>query len=313
MGRCLATLFSQPQVSSIVVGRNEMYWVTSTARADGGSTRAIWKESLGGGAPAVLYDAFKDRDEPWDYRQANQLAVDATSLYWSHAPSDNVDVLSMPVDASHPPEVIATGGWNTACGVAVDQNNIYWATSYKDGYVMKASLNGTHEVSQLATGQMRCPSNLTVDGGRVYWLECSTISCGATLLMTLSQAGEKPQPESLLTWQDGWGRFAVGPTGIYWTDAIGGSVMGLTVGAAPRPRFMASDLDTPRDIAIDGSHAYWTSFAGGQVLELDLINGTRSVLATGQNQPRGLVIDATSIYWIVTAGDSEAVMRLTPK
>jgi sugar lactone lactonase YvrE len=260
-----------------------------------------------------LYDAFKDREEPWGYREEDQLTADATSLYWSHAPSDAVEVIRMPVDTSRPPEVFAAGGTNMACGIAVDQTSLYWVTSYKDGYVMKASLNRTSEASRLATGQMHCPSNLTVHGGRIYWLQYSSTSGESTLLMTLSQADDKPQPLSLATWQESWGRFAVGPTGIYWTDPKGGSVMSLPTGGAPLPTIVASGLDTPRDIALDGSHAYWTSFGGGQVLELDLNNGTTSILATGQNQPRGLVVDATSVYWIVTAGDSDAVMKLTPK
>src|SRR5262245_64271807 len=53
--------------------------------------------------------------------------------------------------------------------------------------------------------------------------------------------------------------------GVFWTNHLGGQVVGLTAGGAPK--VIADHQDYPLGIAIDQTDVYWTTLNGGTVVK----------------------------------------------
>jgi hypothetical protein len=128
------------------------------------------------------------------------LAVDATSVYWTTQPIGNpsagsvvkVPIAGGPTTTRVPktggtPQTIATGQ-RAANGIAADGTSIYWVTAgtfNQDGTVMKAPKAGGQAVT-LASSQAS-PGAIAVDDHCVYWVNVGTSptndSDGAVVMM----------------------------------------------------------------------------------------------------------------------------------
>jgi hypothetical protein len=79
-------------------------------------------------------------------------------------------------------------------------------------------------------------------------------------------------------------------------DCLGGAC----ASGACQPFALASQEQSPTDIAIDGVNAYWVDVAGGTVkaCALDGCGGNPTVLASGQGQPISVAVSAGNLYWV---------------
>ena len=319
MGRCLTTLLTQDRVPSFVVAHTGVYWLNTVPAADGGSTPALWRAGLDGGAPSILTTkcgyCYKASPLAANNLYCTPLIADATNLYCTRGYGDNDYVARMPLDGSSEPAFLTGGDWFSILELALDASNLYWSTCYKDSYIKMSSLDGAGKPSEVAWNGPSCPSNLVPHDYGLYWLGNSAPSEGGdttSLLKTsMTQNGAKPIP--LLDWNKNWGRFAVGDAAIYWTDPDQGAVMALPLDGGNSPSPIITGLDSPQDLAVDAGHVYWASRNGGTILKLSLSDSALTVLATGQNRPHGIAIDPTSVYWISTDGGRDTIMKVSPK
>src|SRR5215470_11861470 len=86
--------------------------------------------------------------------------------------------------------------------------------------------------------------------------------------------------------------------GVFWTNHLGGQVMALAAGGAPK--VLADHQDYPLAIAVDQSDVYWTTLNGGTVTKVAKAGGKPITLASGQFGPSGIAIDDSNVYWTNT-------------
>ena len=222
-----------------------------------------------------------------------QIAVDATSVYWTTVGSGNV----MKVSLNGGTPVVLASGQNQPFPIAVDATSVYWTTV--DGNVMKVSLNGGTPVV-LASGQAE-PSSIAVDATSVYW----TTSANIGTVMSVPLGGGAPT--TLATHQAGPFCIALDATNVYWTnDAVsGGGVMSVAL-AGGAPVELASGQLSPSALVLDSANIYWIkdtvaeSPASQILMKLPLSGGTPTQFTSlGANYVLGsvLAIDATNIYY----------------
>jgi hypothetical protein len=79
-----------------------------------------------------------------------------------------------------------------------------------------------------------------------------------------------------------------------------GCLGGTCSAAACQPVVLASQEQSPTDIAVDGTNAYWVDLAGGTVKACALggCGGNPTVLASGQGQPIAVAVSAGNVYWV---------------
>jgi len=145
--RCLTTLVTGLESSSIVVNGTGVYWLGMLPLQDPIPTPTIWKVPLDGGTAT-----------PFLAEPCGQLAATETSLYctptWISVESSKTanNVYAIPLDRMTP-VLLATGPLD-AGDLAVDARYVYWNTSnfycssvpelrLTNSYIMKAPLDGS--------------------------------------------------------------------------------------------------------------------------------------------------------------------------
>jgi hypothetical protein len=272
----------------------------------------------------------------------SQLAVDATSLYWT----DNNDVLKVGVGGGA--VVTLVSGTQPTGYIAVDATNVYWTTA---DAVWKAPLAGG-TLTTLAPGQ-NSPSGMTVDAKNVYWVNLDAAGTGSIVAVPISGgtpvtlAAGRNGPRSLVVvasqvvWVEGESVWAIGVTGgtptslasvtgfsdiaslaFNGTDIYFGAANGTDWGAIEKvapsggaPTSLVSNVPWPAFIAADGMGIYWsTLYSGGGhtnggTIASAALDGSAvcNIASTGHGPP--IAIDATSIYW----ADGNHLMKATPK
>jgi hypothetical protein len=217
----------------------------------------------------------------WD---ANDIAVDSSSIYW-----DNFDgqIVSEPLVGGTPATL---GSWSSDSigGLALDTSNIYWADTF--GVFSMSKQGGTASTLLSRSGSRW---RTVTDGSSVYWTDTTGVY-GVTL------AGAVISTLSTVT--DAYG-LGVDSTSVYFTQRSVGNVMsvGKTGGT---PATLASGQDTPYDLRVQAPYVYWVNYDApptgvGAVMRVALTGGipqTMSVNAEA-NFPQGITVDSNFVYW----------------
>jgi sugar lactone lactonase YvrE len=180
----------------------------------------------------------------------------------------------------------------SADGVALDADNIYWTNLGPAAVVKLAKAGGSPTTLYSEKGQSFI--NVTVGPSTVYWTTVDNpagilgISIGGGSVTTLA-----PVAPGAVT--------SLGLFGgnLYWTTAD--SVIELPA-AGGTPTTLASKQAAPSDVVVDDTGLYWTdtnpgSKPSGTIMKLATGSSAPVTLASGQNAPLSLAVDATSVYW----------------
>jgi hypothetical protein len=102
---------------------------------------------------------------------------------------------------------------------------------------------------------------------------------------------------------------AVGPTGVYWTQASAcGTVSTVPIGGGSAT-VLAAGQNQPTGIALDQSDVYWVNNGDGTVMRAPLAGGSVTQLATQQAGAFSIAVDDAAVYWTTNVG-AGTVMKL---
>jgi hypothetical protein len=196
-------------------------------------------------------------------------------------------------------------GLKRPTALVVYGGKLYFAdfgTDYYDGSVWELPLDASGPLVPVAQAQ-RGPDGLAVDATGVYW--------SAQALMRASLDGTNQTQLVTGTVND---PIAVGPSGVYGTGSVAGSL--TTVVRVPLAGGSLSALALPSSLgrsmqsygfALDATSVYWTTFDDPtSIKKMPLEGGTPQTLATTPGAGGGIVLHGGNAYWVA----SSAVMSV---
>jgi hypothetical protein len=300
-----ATLYGAEDVETacIAIDSTAVYWGQAPPNIYYGGVPAapgvaIMKMSRAGGVPQTLA-SFTSQLAPHD------IAVDATSVYWTMASSILPSpvsgfIMKVPIGGGTPVTLAST---RSPGFIAVDSTSVYWTdagTGTGDGTVMKATLDGK-QVTTLA--QTPLPGDIVVDSTNVYWLDNDPNSNNASVRMVPLRGGA-PTTLAVTTAEDlGAMSLAVDATGIYWTM---GTYDGAAIMRLPRSPGPAGIIATGRGfsfkpLALRAGSIYWADGRG--LMKVPFVGGLPVLVAAGV-EPSDIAVDSTGVYWTQGCTDS---------
>jgi sugar lactone lactonase YvrE len=144
---------------------------------------------------------------------------------------------------------------------------------------------------------------------RVACLAVALCACGGARPAT-GPAGETASDSAstttLATKQDYPINIAGDAAGVFWTNHLGGQIVALASGGAPK--VLADHQDYPLGIAVDKTDVYWTTLNGGTVVKVARSGGQPVSLATRQFGPSGIAVDDGNVYWTNTYAGTVATV-----
>ncbi len=195
------------------------------------------------------------------------------------------------------PVVLATGQTSSAF-IAADANRIYWTNFLygNQGTVLSVPKVGG-SITVLASGQA-LPRAIALDASYVYWAnagsESSTVNDGAIMRVPLTGgtvetvAGGQADPALITLTADK----------VYWANYYG-----QTIASASKSGGAVTTVTTtqkkPVGVGVDGSHVYWTE--SGSLMNLPLLGGPASLVASSSGELMYLTLDANDAYWLSTS------------
>jgi hypothetical protein len=248
--------------------------------------------------------------------QVEGIAVDDTYIYYTNGYGSYDSVERVP--AAGGPLVTLASARNYARGIAVDQNNVYWAEELTNGLILQVPVGGG-SVTTLASGQSM-PSQIALDPTDVYWTTwdaansigtVSRVAIGGNTVQTLATTILNCSDLTV----DGSNVYLVSPGTLGLSNGTVASVP-LTGGAVTT---LASNRAFPRSIAVDSTNVYWTSLSDNSVWAMPKTGGTPVLLASGP-APGAIVVDGSNLYWAntdvifsgttATIGNNASIMKM---
>jgi|HubBroStandDraft_1064217.scaffolds.fasta_scaffold04028_9 hypothetical protein len=306
-GRCTIQLGSASIYDGIAVDDTSVYYR---------HLANMMKVSVNGGAPIVL--ATGAGGGP-----AN-LAVDATSLYWTDEGSAGtvrkVSIEGGPVVTLNTESVPTTYSF----GLAVDNANVYWSNLGGNGIsIMKVPVGGG-AVATLATVRVSEGFGFPIatDGKAVYWPIDTCPSDGGGCASALQSVPVDGGAMATLASVAGVGPLVIASANLYCMATecpADGGVCDVAIvkvpldDGTPPTRLAGTTGAAPGYIAADGASVYYVVQDSGTtyaLMKVSVGGGTPVALVSGQPIIAHITVDATSVYWVGSAG---ALMKLAPK
>jgi hypothetical protein len=254
---------------------------------------------------------------------SNGIRVNATTLFWANEGGGigGGSVKRCALPSCTQKTTIGTG--TLVEWVALDQNNVYWTSSY-DGTAWSCALGGcSGSPTSIASG-LTVPWGLAVDSTNIYLAVWNgSINAPAPnggVIQSCPLAGCTGAPILYSNGENQPWEIAVDATYVYWTGFKDGTVKRCPIaGCSGGPTLIASDEGGPSGIALDADNVYWTNYTSGSV-RMCAKEGcsTRSAsIAVGQNHPNELALDSQWVYFTdigsTTVGANDGSIVKVPK
>jgi len=142
---------------ALAVHGDHLYW-TTRGDSDVEKPAGVWRRGVNGGDVEALHRMDGNQ-------RYSELAINSTHLYWASA----TGVQRIPLAGPFPVDTPESVSSDTATGVVVDDNTVYWA-EYEEGRVMKRVeyCDGWAEPVLLYQGNS-ISHGLTIGEGRVFF------------------------------------------------------------------------------------------------------------------------------------------------
>ena len=153
-------------VQAVAVDSQHIYWTQGL-----GATSTIGRANLdGSGAnPNFIPHAAGVQDfDPPSASSGAGIAVNSTSIFWANSGSGTIGKANL--DGTSPTGVLVTSGPEPSCGLAVDQNFVYWLDTGLAQSIGRATVNGTNRQGSFVSGAANTGScGLAADANFLYF------------------------------------------------------------------------------------------------------------------------------------------------
>lgn len=240
-GKPMTLAGSLTSPDGIAVDESHVYWTSSSG--------SVMSAPRDGGKPSTL---AQKQDQP------TSITARGGSVYWTNQTgAGSVMKVKASGDSAKP---IVTGV-NMPCGVAVDDQSVYY-TSYGSGTVSRVGLEGG-KPSVLANGQA-FPCNVAVQGASLFWVNTGR---PASVMRADLASGTVKALVSNIAAPSG---VATDGRHVYWTTTDkAGAVLRVPVDGGT-PQVMARGVGNPAAIAVAQGMLVFADYSGGDVFKIAL-------------------------------------------
>jgi hypothetical protein len=274
--------------------------------------------------------AYADPTNPSSGEIINDLAVDATNVYWTWTS------LLDPTGMAHGgmrSKAFGTGNSTSVRGSFLEPGNpkgiwatnsaVYWADPWTGGVYAYNSVVQVVEPDYVSAvnpdaglAQFQ-PYAVVTDDTNIYWVDHDDTPGGTHIGAVYQTRLDRTGP--IITLASGQlepRAIAVDASYVYWAN-YGTSATGSTSGSINRVPIgggsvtpIALGEDEPVSLALDSTSIYWTSGSNsGAVSKAPLGGGVVARLATNVGSPYGIVVDSQFVYW---TGYNDGTLRKAP-
>jgi hypothetical protein len=247
------------------------------------------------------------------------LAITSTSVFWTALINPGGQSAVMKGSLCGGDSTTLAQGQGGASDVAVYGPYVYWidAETSTGLTLLKRTLASGGLSSTVAC--MLAPGDIAVGASDIYWTEDQAYESGYVVAVPKQQtiSACPPVQTPFASGGEPLG-IALDAASVYWASAAtnlagtNGSVVRASLDGGP-PVTLASDQNSPFDIAVDSVNAYWTNYSNtGSVVKVRRDGGASSTLASG-TVPLWIATDGTSVYWTTydATGSAGTVMKVS--
>ncbi len=198
------------------------------------------------------------------------------------------------------------GGQDHPCGIAIDNEHIYWGTrgDFPVGAIARADLDGSNVDPHFIDAGFS-PCGVAVDDEHVYWADFD--NGGGDTIGRADIDGSNPDPDFITTAAGASVcGLAVDQSHIYWgTTYSTGDVGRANLDGTGIDNHFVAEAEHSCGVAVNASHLFWGDLSGsygqGSVGRANL-DGTGANIdfipnSTGVGSPCGIAVDDEHVYW----------------
>lgn len=214
------------------------------------------------------------------------IAADGEFIFWANRGQVGGSVLRARRDGTGV-TVLATNQGGTISGVAVDAENVYWATFTSGTVATCPKVGGAVRV--LASSESG-PLGIGVWGRDVYW---TSFSGGTVTRYNLDTSARTVVASGL---PSGLGGGATDGASIYLTSLYANDIYRMPISGGALTT-IATGQAYPVLTAIDQQHVYWANGDSGQIARVPRAGGASEVFVTDRFGTDGVAVDDRYVYW----------------
>ncbi len=149
-------------VGGVAIDSKYIYWTQGT-----GATSTIGRANLDGTGVNQNFIPHASGVEDFDALPAHAaIAVNSSSIFWNNTGAGTMGKASL--DGSSPTGNLVVTGPEPSCGIAADQNFVYWLDTALAQSVSRATVNGANRQTSFING-VTGSCGLAADSNFLYW------------------------------------------------------------------------------------------------------------------------------------------------
>jgi hypothetical protein len=281
---------------TLASGIDAYYLTVDSTNVYAAAESDIFEVPIKGGTPVTLATITQNQS-------IGGLAVSGARVYWAETDfsgmTNQLLILSVPVGGGTVATVATTAGFATA--LAIDDGNVYWATTSTGGASCSTSACSTLSSVPLAGGTPQTltasagnPALLAFDDASVYW----TTADGRVLK-------EPKAGGSITTLADfesvRFTGLGLEGSSLYWAES-GGDIYATPIGGGTS-KPLEIGIDSIQAAAVGADGVYWVSTTYTDTGETSSIartpldgGATQDLWPLGSDSANAMAVDSTSIY-----------------